>query len=269
MPQIAELEKNSDLIRHTVFNIIRKYNLEHREQYGEMIICMDGSKNWRRAKYPFYKANRRKARKDDDRDWVAIYEEINKVRDEVKEVFPFKVIHVDRCEADDAIAALVANSNNEPTVIISPDKDFVQLHRYPNVRQWSNIQKKWVTADVTPVIDLETKVLKGDSGDGVPNVLSEDDTFISESRQTPLSKKKIELLMNNPEALGTTVAKRVIRNRELIDLTRTPEDIKAEIMEQFKNPPNGNLQKLMTLMIKNQMKMLVESLQDFKPNTLQ
>lgn len=265
MPQIGEYENNEDLIRHVIVNIIRKFNLEFRREFGEMVICMDGSNNWRRQQYPFYKANRRKNRKKDKHDWTAIFEQINRVRDEVKENIPFKVVHVDRCEADDCIGTIVENTNGkEPIIIVSPDKDFIQLHKYKGVRQWSNIQKKWVIADVHPVIDLETKILRGDSGDGVPNVLSEDDTFLTESRQTPLSKKKIQQLMENPESLGTATARRIMRNRDLIDLSRTPSDIKNEILEQFNQHPKGNIMKLMNMFTKHKMKLMMESLQDFE-----
>lgn len=267
MPQIEQFEENEDLIRHIIFNLIRKFNLEHRSEYGELIICMDGSKNWRREQYPFYKANRRKKRKEDKHDWNKIFEQISRVREEVKDCLPYKVLHVDRCEADDCIGAVVSNKqNDEKVLIISPDKDFVQLQRYPNVRQWSNIQKKWIQAEVHPVIDLETKILKGDTGDGVPNVLSEDNTFIEEGRQTPLTKKKIQALMEDPESNGTSTARRIIRNRNLIDLSRTPTDIKEEILSQFQQTPKGNIVKMMSLLTKHQMKMMLESLSDFEPN---
>lgn len=267
MPQIEQFEENEDLIRHIIFNLIRKFNLEHRSEYGELIICMDGNNNWRRERYPFYKANRRKNRKQDKHDWNKIFEQINRVRDEVKDCLPYKVLHVERCEADDCIGTVIANKeNNESVLIISPDKDFVQLQRYPNVRQWSNIQKKWVTADVHPVIDLETKILKGDTGDGVPNVLSEDNTFVDQGRQTPLTKKKIQALMENPESNGTSTARRIIRNRDLIDLSRTPTDIKEEILSQYQQTPKGNIVKMMSLLTKHQMKLMLESLSDFEPN---
>lgn len=269
MPQIDQFDQQKDLVRHIILNIVRKFNLQFRDEYGEMILCIDGGNNWRRQQYPFYKANRRKNRKESKHDWKAIYTEINKVRDEIIEYTPYRVIHVDRCEADDCIGTIVDKVNGtEKILIISPDKDFVQLHKYPGVKQWSNIQKKWVEADVHPVIDLETKILKGDSGDGVPNVLSEDDTFISEGRQTPLSKKKIEALMADPEALGTSTARRVIRNRNLIDLSRTPEDIKEEIVQQFEAPVKGSIVRLMTLFTKYQMKMMAESLGDFEVRKL-
>lgn len=265
MPQINDVEANKDMIRHIILNIIRKYNLEHREEYGEMILCMDGGNNWRREQYPFYKANRRKNRKESKHDWPAIYAQLNEVQEDLTERSPFNVVRVDACEADDCIGTIVAEkSGTEPILIISPDKDFVQLHKYDNVKQWSNLQKKWVTADVHPVIDLEDKILRGDRGDGIPNVLSEDDTFINEERQTPMSRRKVELLMQNPEALGTSTARRIIRNRNLIDLSRTPDDIKVEIMKQYESGAKGSVMSLMTVFTKHRMNLMTESLQDFE-----
>jgi hypothetical protein len=155
--------------------------------------------------------------------------------------------------------------NPSPILIISPDKDFVQLQRYPNVKQYSNLQKKWVEPEVSALYDLELKVLKGDTGDGVPNVMSEDDVLITEGvRQSVLSKRNIEKLMENPEALGTTVARRIIRNRNMIDLTRTPDNLKADIIAAYEKKAPGSITSLMSVFTKHKMKLLMESLSDFE-----
>ena len=266
MVRLKEFEDNHELVRHQIFNTIRMYNQMFREEYGQMVICFDYGSNWRRDKFPEYKAVRRKNRKESDTDWNSIFEVLNEVREEVMNSTPYPCIRVENCEADDIIGAICElNTSPEPILIVSPDKDFVQLQRYPNVKQYSNIQKKWVEPEEDPVTDLEVKVLRGDTGDGVPNVLSEDDCLISESkRQSPLSKKKIAALMEDPEALGTAVARRIIRNRDMIDLRRTPQEYKEEAMSQLKQGPKGNIMKLMTLFTKHRMKLLAESLQDFE-----
>ena len=263
---IKEIENNVDLVRHTIFNIIRQYNVEFREKYGEMILCMDHTNNWRRSAFPQYKANRRKNRKESDVDWDMVYTELNKVRDELVESSPYRCVRIEGCEADDVIGAICeAHNNPSPILIISPDKDFVQLQKYPNVKQYSNLQKKWVEPVVSAEYDLLEKVLKGDTGDGVPNVLSEDDVLITEgARQTPMSKKKMTALMEDPEALGTAVARRIMRNRQMIDLTRTPDALKTEILETFSEPAKGNINAMMNVMMKNKMKLLLECLSDFE-----
>lgn len=265
MAQIKTFDEQPELVRHTIFNIIRRFNLEHREEYGEMVLCFDSKNNWRKDAFPQYKANRKKNRDSSDHDWKAIFDFINKTTEEIKEYSPFRCVEVDRCEADDIIGTLCEkHMNPEPILIVSPDKDFVQLQRYPNVRQYSNIQKKWVEPEVDAMTDLANKVLSGDTGDGVPNVLSDDNVLVESRRQTVLSKKKRETLLENPEGLGTTVARQIIRNRDMIDLTRTPADLKEQILEAFEQKPKGSIMRLMTLFTKNQMKLMIESLGDFE-----
>ena len=265
MAQIDTFDEQPELIRHTIFNIIRRYNTEYRAEYGEMVICFDSKNNWRKRTFPQYKANRKKGREESSHDWKTIFDIIDQTKQELREYSPFRTIEVEHCEADDIIAVLCEKSNTpEPILIISPDKDFVQLQRYPQVKQYSNTQKKWVLPEVDALTDLSNKVLSGDTGDGVPNVLSDDLTLVENRRQGVLSKKKREALLENPESLGTTIARQVIRNRDMIDLTRVPEDLKEQIIETSKNKPGGSVMRLMTLFTKNKMKLLIESLQDFE-----
>ena len=268
MTRIDDYDKDTDLLRHQIFNIIRLYNVQFRSEFGEMIICMDAANNWRRDYYSFYKANRRKSRSNSVYDWDKIYSVLNSVRDEITTMSPFRCVRNDRCEADDVIATIVERKKSEePILIISPDRDFVQLQKFPNVKQYSNIQKKWIVPKVSPEYDLKEKVLKGDTGDGVPNVMSDDCSLMEENmRQTPLRKNKFESLLNDPESLGTTIARRVIRNRDLIDLSRTPDDLKNQIYTQFEKKSIGSINTLINLFSKYKMKMLLEALPDFETN---
>jgi hypothetical protein len=270
MPQIDKFEENTDMIRHIMINIIRRYNEEYRDDFGEMVICMDAGNNWRKQVFPQYKANRRKNRDNSIHDWNAIFTMMNQVRDDIRELSPFRCVWVDECEADDAIGTIVEKQNNpEPILIVSPDGDFKQLQRYPNVKQWSNLQKKWVISE-DPVEELHVKVCKGDTGDGVPNCLSDDDVLITEgTRQTPLSKKKIAALKEDPNSLGASTAKRLARNTTMIDLTRTPDRLKDAIMSEFDKGPKGNMMSWMNYLMKNQLKLLLESASDFEVRTLQ
>ena len=266
MVRIDDYMDEPGLVRHQIFNIIRQYNERFRNEFGEMVIAMDHTNVWRKKTFPQYKANRKKARKESKHDWNAIFTMMNSVREEVEEYSPYRCVRIEGCEADDVIATILeAKKDPSPTVIVSPDKDFVQLQKYPNVKQFSNIQKKWVEPDIDPVTDLQMKILRGDMGDGIPNVMSEDGVLIEEgARQTPLRKAKMDMLMQDPEALGTFIARRIIRNRDMIDLSRTPDYLKEEILEKFAKRPNGSINRLMTLFTKHQMKLLIESLQDFE-----
>lgn len=266
MVRVDDFQEEPGLVRHQIFNIIRQYNEKFRDEFGEMVIAMDHTNVWRKKSFPYYKANRKKQRAESKHDWTAIFTMMNNVREEVEEYSPYRCVRIEGCEADDVIATIIEAKNDpSPSVIVSPDKDFVQLQKYPNVKQFSNIQKKWVVPDVDPVTDLEVKVLKGDMGDGIPNVMSDDDVLVEEnSRQTPLRKSKMDMLMQDPESLGTTIARRIIRNRDMIDLSRCPPYLKQEILEAFNKPAKGSVNRLMTLFTKNQMKLLIESLQDFE-----
>ena len=265
MVRIDDYTDEPGLVRHQILNTIRMYNAQFRDEYGTMVICMDHTNNWRKKVFPEYKANRKKARYDSKYDWTQIFDTLNQVREEIVNMTPYKCIRVEGCEADDVIATIVENKGPEQILIVSPDHDFIQLQKYPGVKQYSNLKKKWVEPKVDPVTDLEVKVLKGDIGDGVPNVMSDDNVLAEEGlRQTPLRKSKMELLMQDPESLGTTVARRIIRNRDMIDLSRCPDYLKQEILEAFNKPAKGSINRLMTLFTKNQMKLLMESLQDFE-----
>ena len=268
-PRIDQFEEDTDMIRHIMINIIRRYNVEYRDEYGEMVVCMDAGNNWRRDYFPQYKANRRKDRKNSIHDWNAIFTMMNQVRDDIRNLSPFRTVWVDKCEADDCIGTIVEkHMSPEPILIVSPDGDFKQLQKYPNVKQWSNLQKKWVVSD-DPVEELHVKICKGDTGDGVPNCLSEDDVLITEGvRQTPMSKKKIAAMKDDIEALGHATAKRFVRNRTLIDLARTPEDLKANIMEEYQKPVKGNMMNWMNYLMKNNLKLLLESASDFETKSL-
>lgn len=268
-PRIAEFEDDTDMIRHIMINIIRRYNVEHRDEYGEMVICMDATNNWRKDYFPQYKANRRKNRKNSIHDWDAIFKMMNQVRDDITELSPFRTVRVDKCEADDCIGTLVEkHMSPEPILIISPDNDFKQLQKYPNVKQYSNIQKKYVVSE-NPEIELLEKVIKGDTGDGVPNCLSDDDVLITEGvRQTPVSKKKMQALIEDPEALGHATAKRYIRNRTLIDLSRTPDELKEQIIQEYNKPVQGAMMTWMNYLMKNNLKLLLDSISDFEVKTL-
>ena len=266
MVRLKEIDGNPDMIRHMVFNMIRSYNLEHREQFGETILCFDSKNNWRKDTFPQYKANRRSTRERDEHDWNMIFGIVDQVKSELREYSPFRCLEVERCEADDIIGTICEKQMSpEPILIVSPDRDFVQLQRYPNVRQFSNIQKKWVEPkEGSALDDLSLKILQGDTGDGVPNVLSDDTTLTEGRRQGVLSKKKKEVLLEDPQALGTSVARQYIRNKRMIDLTSTPDDLQAAIMEQFEQPAKGSIMRLMTLFTKNRMNLMMESLADFE-----
>ena len=267
------ITKNLDegMIRHMTLNSLRMYNKKFRDDYGQMILACDGANNWRRSYFPQYKANRRKGRDESTFDWNEAFRIMHKIKDEIRENFPYKVIHLEGCEADDVIGTLVEQTqefgNYEDVMIVSSDGDFKQLQRYDNVKQFSPMLKKFVVDD-NPRLNLQEKILKGDTGDGVPNVLSDDDTLVDGRRQTPLSKKKkeaiIEDLAEGELLYAASWYRNYQRNETLIDLTKTPDRLKEKILDEFNSQdPWHNKGLVFPYLINKNMKMLIESVEEF------
>jgi len=261
-----------NLLRHMILNSLRLHRTQFKKDYGELVICCEGIGNWRKDYFPQYKANRKKYREQSDIDWNEAFRVLSEVRDEIKANFPYKVIQVDKCEADDIIGVLASNTQEfgqyEDVLIISADKDFMQLQKYPNVHQYNPIQKKFYKEDA-PKANLIAKILKGDTGDGVPNVMSDDDTFVTEGkRQNKLSKKKMEEIVEDladGELLyAASWYRNYQRNETLIDLDKTPEDLKFKIVSEFnEQDPSKNKGMVFPYLINKNMKMLIESVEEF------
>ena len=253
-----------DLLRHTILNSIRMYRNQFAKDYGEMVICCDGKDNWRKKVFPEYKANRRKNREDDPTDWKTLFELLHEMRDDISKYFPYKVMHVDEAEADDIIGVIIKELSEEPTLILSSDKDFIQLQKFNNVKQWSPLQKKFIVGD--PIESLYDKTIRGDTGDGVPNILSADDTFITEGkRQTPVTKKKMELWRGKkPEEFCNEVMLRNYhRNKTLVDLGETRKSIRINILNQYDNQEAGDRSGLWNYFVDNRLKNLMDVIDEF------
>ena len=249
-------------LRPSVLNTLRLYRNKFTNEYGELILCCDDRKSWRKELFPNYKAARKKIRTTTDTDWQDLYDKLNLLKLELTEWFPYKVLQVDKAEADDIIAVLVGLAN-ERTLILSSDKDFIQLHHF-NVRQYSPIQKKFVEGDAK--WSLHEKLIKGDVGDGVPNIMSDDNVFIDEGRrQKPITKKKIEAWFDlEPEMFcDNEMLRNLNRNRQLIDLGEVPDSICINITKQFNETQVGDRRRLLTYFVEHRLKNLTENLSEF------
>jgi 5'-3' exonuclease len=254
----------TDKVRHMILNSIRMYRSQFKEEYGEIVLAYDSKHYWRRDFYPYYKKNRKKARDNDNNNWEQIFECLNKIKQELKDYLPYKHLEVQGAEADDIIAVLAKNID-EKMMIVSGDKDFIQLHKYKQVRQYSPILKKIVNGK-DPIDYIKVHILKGDSSDGIPNVLSNDNVFVEGLRQRPLSKKKIEAWKDG-EFEGTTATQEVMRNYErnktLIDLDNVPVELSQNILKTFHEAPCGDRSKILSFFINSRLKILTESIGDF------
>ena len=254
---------DESMVRHMILNSIRMYRMEHHDEYGEVVLTWDSKHSWRRDYFPEYKASRRKGREESDLDWDDIFGTLNKIRNEIKENFPYKYLEVFGAEADDIIGFLCEENRDEKIMIISGDKDFIQLQKYPNVKQWSPITKKDVNG-FNPTTYLKEHILRGDTSDGVPNVLSPDNTFVDGLRQRPLSRKKIQSwLIGGGSDWNDEVKRNFQRNSTLIDLSRTPEELKNQIRLEYNNAPYGDRSKLLNYFMQNKLKELTENIGEF------
>lgn len=256
----AEIEEN--ILRHMVLNSLRSYNSKFRKQYGEMVIACDNRNYWRKSVFPYYKANRKKAADKSPFDWKKIYEIIYKIKDELKENFPYRIIEVESAEADDIIGTL-CRKIQEQILIVSADRDFQQLQKYQWVNQYDPIRGKHIKQQ-NPKRYLIEHILSGDSGDGVPNVLSPDNCFVIGQRQTPLRVKKLEeLAISDIETLDEKIKRNYYRNSMLIDLSNTPDNIAEDVLKQYENQAGKKRDKLLPYFMKHRLKQLTSSIGDF------
>ena len=253
-------EPDEEMVRHMILNSLRMYRTRFLSEFGEMVLCYDSRHYWRRDYFPEYKHSRRKSRGTDDKNWDIIFNCLNTIKEEVKSNMPYKSIEVYGAEADDIIATLCSESSNE-VMILSGDKDFIQLQKFPNVKQYSPITKKMING-MNPDDYLQEHVLKGDTSDGVPNVLSPDNTFVDGIRQRPLSKKKIATMVEG-DFPNDEVKRNYQRNKKLIDLTCSPDELRSEILDTYKSAPVNDRSKILNYFIKQRLKTLTESIGEF------
>jgi hypothetical protein len=268
MEQIGSSKKpvEENLVRHMILNVIRTYVKKFKETHGpEVVIACDNRNYWRREYFPQYKASRKKARDSSGHDWNSIFECLHKIKEELKNYSPYKVIDVDTAEADDIIATLtILKSASEKVMILSSDKDFAQLQKYPNVQQYSPILKKFINEPL-PAVQLKQMIIRGDKGDGVPNILTQDNVFIEGGRQKPITEAKIINWLNQkPEEFCTDdMLRNYKRNELLIDLTKIPESLQKSIIDTYDAAVGHTKQHFMNYMIANKLKNLLEIIDEF------
>jgi hypothetical protein len=254
-----------DLIRHQVLNSIRGFKSRF-SKYGELVICCDDKNYWRKKIFPYYKANRKKTREASKLDWSAIFDTLHTIKNEIKDNLPYPVLQVESAEADDIIAAMVERYHSENIMIVSGDKDFAQLQRYKNVSQYSPITKKFIKI-ADPLSYLFEHVIRGDSSDGVPNILSNDDTFVVGGRQKPLTKKRvgamIEDMIRGITPFDGEVKRNYLRNIQLIDLGRIPETIRKDVIDSYSNYERNDRSMILNYFIKSRLKNLMTDIQEF------
>lgn len=261
----TKVEEN--MFRHMVLNSLRSYNVKYSSEYGKMVIACDSGNCWRKQVFPFYKANRKKKNESSEIDWKQIYSYMNKIVNELRDNFPYKVVAVEAAEADDIIASVVKKhkEDNEQSkiLILSGDKDFIQLHLYDKVEQYDPVRKKWIKHP-DPSVFLTEHILKGDSGDGIPNVLSPDNCFVIGERQKTMTKQRyVNLIKTKVNDYDAVTKRNFFRNQELIDLNCIPYEIYNKVIEELYKDYNKDRSKILNYMIKNKLTNLTEYISEF------
>jgi hypothetical protein len=273
MAQIASqkgVKLEEGLIRHMILNIIRTHLKNFRKEYGEVVLCSDNRKYWRKEFFPFYKAGRKKTREKSSLDWHLIFDMLAKFKQELRDNFPYKVVDVEGAEADDIIGTLVPRHiMHENILIISSDGDFLQLQMYNGrseftVKQYNPTQKKFIVSE-NPIAELKEKIIRGDKGDGIPNVLSVSDCFVRDIRQTPINKSKFDKLMEKEYSEWEDENARIgySRNQTLIDLRNIPGDIREKIINTYEETKPASKGKILDYLIANKLKSLIDVIEEF------
>ena len=286
-----------DMIRHIFLNNIAGYRKKYSAEFGdELIMACDGKGYWRKDFFPYYKMKRAKNRAESPLDWDFVFQCINKIYDEIQEYFSYKIVKVDGCEGDDVIAVLVdyfnktraknamedsdsldslfgpTESEPEPILIISADKDFLQLQNYPNVKQFSPLKKRFIS-EQNPNYSRYEKILKGDAGDGVMNIFSDDDVFaIDGKRQIPATAKKLEPLLESllntntlPDNTDDIIRRNFERNKKLIDLydLQISKELYNKIIDVYEDANVAPKSKIYDYLLKYQMRNLLSQIDKF------
>ena len=268
-----------NLIRHVTLSTLKSYKKKYGKEYGELVICCDGRKYWRKEFFEFYKGMRKSNRDKSDLDWKLIFDTLSEMREDISQHFPYHVMHIDRAEADDIIAVMTQYLQEnlliqeglveEPQkiLILSSDKDFKQLQLYPTVKQWSPMQKKYITATKKEIVEHKIEhIVKGDTGDGVPNILSKDDVFMKGERQKPVSAKRLQEFFDNgfTACRNDEERRNWHRNTTLVDFDHIPPDVKESIIVSYiSSKPKGDKMSIMNYLMEHRCRLLLDEIEDF------
>lgn len=263
---------NENVIRSLTLNMILSYKKKFADRYGKLIICCDTGNAWRKDHFPYYKYSRKKSREDSHLDWDMIFKTVTSIQQEIDEYLPYNVIAIPRCEADDIIGVLsrhiVANEpimrgigeDAQDVLIISRDKDFKQLQTTKHIVQWNPIEKQWMREPDAKRFLIE-HIVRGDSGDGVPNIRSDDDSFVIKKRQKPISESFIETIVQNgvPDEHKANYE----RNQHMIDLSRIPTEMQEQIIAKYNTFKPTPKTKLLTYLMEKGLKNLYNNASEF------
>jgi hypothetical protein len=108
-------------------------------------------------------------------------------------------------------------------------------------------------------------IIRGDKGDGIPNILSADNVIVDGIRQKSITEVKIGQWMNQPpeDFCNELMLRNFNRNRMLIDLTQIPETLKQSIIDTYETTQVHTKQVFLNYMIANRLTNLIGSINEF------
>lgn len=259
-------EIDAGLLRHIALNNILTLKDKLNKYADEVVLCLDGRNYWRKEVFPHYKRNRKKSHEKDRFDWSGFYKHFNVIKQEFAENLPYKVVEVEGAEADDVIAVLCkVYGNQRDVVIVSSDKDFLQIQQNiaSRVKQYSPFHRKFISPE-NKEYSLFEHIVRGDAGDGIPNILSDADVFMcDDKRSKPLRVTRIkeweQYGVERPECFCSSEAEldNFIRNRTLIDLRKIPDAVVTRIVDKY-NSVKPNKMRLFNYLVKNKLNKILE-----------
>ena len=258
-------------VRKLTLNIIKNLTKKWKNKYPTVVIAVDSRNYWRRDIAPYYKGNRKEGREKSKIDFETIYKGMDLTLSGFEEAFPYIIMNILRCEADDVAGVLVKNFYNkyENIMLISSDSDWTQLQKYKNVKQWSSIQGGYVHPKHGGAAGtLMYKIIKGDKKDGIANILSLPDSVITKTRQKAISEAKLTkwIQKKTPEEFcDPNMLERFKHNKQLLDLFNIPEKYETAIMQAFlgKKDNSKSRSKIYSYLVKNRLMSLTKDIQDF------
>jgi len=270
MIQIGKMNKDEvdeSLLRHMILNSIRAFRTQYSNEFGEIVIACDARNSWRREAFPYYKASRRQTRDEQQLfDWKLVFESFGKIKEELKQFMPYRLINVEGAEADDVIATLVNRFGPEgqKILILSGDKDFIQLHQYMGVEQYDPVRKKKIN-NTNPSRFKQEHIIRGDKSDGIPSILMADNSLVIKERQKPLRETKVaEWSQKRPEEYCDQIMiQRWYRNQLLIDLDLVPEKIQKSIIEEYDSQQGKGRKHIFNYFMSHKLKNMMEKINEF------
>ena len=246
--------------KHLMINCIKGYIETFKPDH--LIFALDNKKKlWRHEIYSDYKGQRNAQRAASPVDFEKFFPIAHKFRDELKKLMPnVYFVSADGIEADDFTAVIIKSIASRCTEIlnISTDKDFYQLYKYPNYKQWNPIKKTFCEV-FDPQLYLQEKILCGDKSDNIPSVIPR----MGPGRAHKYVNRLDELFEEHPEAV-----EKYEMNKKLISFDFIPKEIENKILDIFKSYETKEYsgRNMFSFLTENGLGKLTEDLQEFNAN---